>query len=208
MRHNMMRNILTATIAGAMVLSLAACGSTNGANAESTSAAQESSAQAESTGSTQADSKDGGAKAGESVLIPDPFEEFSAKEDAEKAAGFTIELPEAMKGYENVVYRVDADGKLIEVIYSDKDLGEDGAVEAYRIRKAVGADDISGDYYDYSEVNEETNADGAAVTLKGNDGKVFVATWVSGEYTYAIDVDLAGLGLTAEEVMNLVNATR
>ena len=143
----------------------------------------------------------------ENVQIPDPFEGFSTLEEAATAAGFEMSVPAAPNGYKIVIYRVDADIHMLEVIYSDKDLEDEDAVEAYRIRKAVGSDDISGDYNDYSEKND-VSISGNQVTLKGNDGKVFVAIWTSGEYTYAIDVDMNGQGLSSDEVIALVNATK
>ena len=100
---------------------------------------------------------------------------------------------------------MNASEKMLEVIYSDKDPGEEDAVEAYRIRKAVGSDDISGDYNEYSETDEVSVSDNP-VALKGNDGSVFVAVWTSGAYTYAIDIDHNGQGLSRDEVLTLVNA--
>lgn len=79
------------------------------------------------------------------VQIPDPFEGFSTFEQAVKAVGFEMSVPDAPKGYETAIYRVNTGTKMLEVIYSDKDLENKDAVEAYRIRKAIGSDDISGD---------------------------------------------------------------
>lgn len=143
----------------------------------------------------------------ENVQIPDPFEGFSTLEQAVKAAGFEMSVPDAPKGYETAIYRVNTGTQMLEVIYSDKDLENEDAVEAYRIRKAIGSDDISGDYNDYSE-KTEVSVSGNQVSLKGNDGKVFVATWTSGEFTYAIDIDMDGQGLSGDEVIALVNATK
>ena len=137
----------------------------------------------------------------ENVQIPDPFEGFSAV----KGAGFEMSVPDAPKGYETATYRVNNSTQMLEIIYSDKDLENEDAIEAYRIRKAIGSDDISGDYNDYSE-KTEVSISGNQVSLKGNDGKVFVATWTSGEFTYAIDMD--GQGLSGDEVIALVNATK
>mgnify|MGYP007079228110 CR=1 FL=1 len=52
---------------------------------------------------------------------------------------------DAPKGYETAIYRVNTGTQMLEVIYSDKDLENEDAVEAYRIRKAIGSDDINGD---------------------------------------------------------------
>lgn len=143
----------------------------------------------------------------ENIQIPDPFEEFSTLEQAVKVAGFEISVHNAPKGYETAIYRVNTGTRMLEVIYSDKDLENEDAVEAYRIRKAIWSDDISGDYNDYSE-KTEVSVSGNQVSLKGNDGKFFVATWTSGELTYAIDIDMDGQGLSGDEVIALVNATK
>ena len=81
----------------------------------------------------------------ENVQIPDSFEGFSTLEQAVKAAGFEMSVPDAPKGYETAIYRVNTGTQMLEVIYSDKDLENEDAVEAYRIRKAIGSDDINGD---------------------------------------------------------------
>ena len=143
----------------------------------------------------------------ENIQIPDPFEEFSTLEQAVKVAGFEISVHNAPKGYETAIYRVNTGTRMLEVIYSDKDLENEDAVEAYRIRKAIWSDDISGDYNDYSE-KTEVSVSGNQVSLKGNDGKFFVTTWTSGELTYAIDIDMDGQGLSGDEVIALVNATK
>ena len=68
---------------------------------------------------------------------------------------------------------------MIQALY-----GEDGA--DMLIRKATGDEDISGDYNIYSQV-ETVNG----VTLKGENGKVSLAVWNSGGYTYAVSVQKA-----------------
>lgn len=142
-----------------------------------------------------------------SVQIPDPFQEYASIGEAEKAAGFKLELPDAPDGYDFTVYRVNPDLRMIEVIYSDKSLEEKGAVEAYRIRKAIGTGDISGDYNEYKETQEVVIGN-VTVTMKGNNGMIFVAVWISGEYAYAIDIDMNGNGMTEKEVAALAAATK
>ena len=94
---------------------------------------------------------------------------------------------------------MDADGdKMIEVIYAS---GED---EIARIRKAPGAEDISGDDNAYAEQAELTSGD-AAVTMKGADGLVQLAIWQADGYTYAVSVKN---GLTADAMAELVAQVR
>ena len=94
---------------------------------------------------------------------------------------------------------MDADGdKMIEVICAS---GED---EIARIRKAPGAEDISGDCNAYAEQTELTSGD-AAVTMKGADGLVQLAIWQADGYTYAVSVEN---GLTADAMAELVAQVR
>jgi hypothetical protein len=67
------------------------------------------------------------------------------------------------------------------------------------IRKAAGADDISGDSTNYSEINTVA-AGGLQVTMKGENGTVSVATWTDGGYTYAVDaqaIPMTGSAMSA-----------
>lgn len=71
--------------------------------------------------------------------------------------------------------------------------------EQMMIRKASGAGentDISGDYNVYNETSTVTVGE-YTVTLKGNDQKVNLATWTSGDYAYSIDCIS---GITTEEM--------
>lgn len=58
-----------------------------------------------------------------------------------------------------------------------------GNTITYRVAKSE--DDISGDYNDYTQTREEMFKNNK-VTMKGNEDKVYVAIWQSGEYSYAI----------------------
>ena len=78
-----------------------------------------------------------------------------------------------------------ADGDVMfEIIYAS---GED---ETARIRKAPGADDVSGDYNEYAET-ETVDAGGVSVTMKGENGLVKLAVWTNGDYSYALSVENA-----------------
>lgn len=51
----------------------------------------------------------------------------------------------------------------------------------------MGTEDISGDFTTYSDVNTE-EVNGHSVVMKGNNGKVMVATWTDGNYTHAVQI--------------------
>lgn len=108
---------------------------------------------------------------------------------AQKAVGFTLKLPGSITPDNYIVIS----GVTLEVTF-------DGGY----IRKAAGSDDISGDYNAYDAVKTET-VGGKTVTLKGSGGKVMLAIWTEGDYTYCVGV----AGGTAEaDMLSLVNEIR
>ena len=81
----------------------------------------------------------------ESAQLANPFTDTDTLEEAQEIAGFEIEVPAAVSLYTVVSYRA-IEGEMLEIIFSDRK-GEEG----YRIRKAAGEDDISGDYNEYAK---------------------------------------------------------
>ena len=164
-----MKKLLIFTVTAAMLLSLAACTQHAKSDAQPDTPAQE-----------------------ETILdnqqIPNPWTDCASKEEAAQLAGFNLTAPDEIAGSSEKAYQVmnSEDGETIfEINYA---AGEDRA--AY-VRKAPGADDISGDYNDYAEV-ETIEENGVKLTLKGNDGLVNLAVWTDGGYSYALNVT-AGL---------------
>ncbi len=137
-----------------------------------------------------------------------PFTDCKSLEEAEEVAGFDISIPDKIEGYDAISYAAMQQDKLIQVDYSKDDN------RYICIRKAVGDEDISGDYNVYKE---ETRAelDGRQVTFKGNDGKVSLATWTDGDYAYSLmyaDLtdDTAGskAGISLEQMKELVSKVK
>lgn len=118
--------------------------------------------------------------------IPNPFMDYTSLDEAEKAVGFDFTMPEDLNGTADYAYRV-MNGEMLEVICRNA-AGE----EVARFRKAKGADDISGDYSEYSDVRTDNSLKN--ITYRGENGMFTGAIWVDGEYTYA---------LSLEEAMNL-----
>lgn len=132
----------------------------------------------------------------DAAQIPNPWETYDTLADAAKAAGFEMSVPERPRMFTETTYQVlkDGDQTILEVLYSAEDSGEQMV-----IRKASGAEedtDISGDYNVYNEMNTVTVGE-YEVTLKGNDQKVNLATWTSGDYTYSLDCTS---GITTEKI--------
>lgn len=129
------------------------------------------------------------------VQIPNPFVEYEALADAAKAAGFEAAVPDTANGSDRRVFRA-IENDLLEVIYRK------GENETARIRKAHGTEDISGDYNVYAQV-DTVSVNGADVTLRGDSGKVSLATWTVEGYTYSVSVEN---GISSADMAQLVSS--
>ena len=177
-----MKKFFVFTVAAALLLSLAACAQ----NVEP--AVQPEPAQQEET-------------MPDNQQIPNPWTDCASKEEAAQLAGFDLTAPDAISGAGEKSYQV-MSGEDVETIFEiDYASGEDRA--AY-VRKAPGAEDISGDYNEYAE-SQTVEAGSASVTLKGNDGLVYLAVWTDGGYSYALNVTA---GLSQSEMTALVSEIR
>ena len=175
-----MKKLLIFTVTAAMLLSLAACAQSAKPAAEPEKPAQTE--QAETT---------------ENVQIPNPWTDYDSKDDAAQAAGFDLTVPDEISGCSEKSYRVlsAAGDVMFEIIYAS---GED---ETARIRKAPGANDVSGDYNEYAET-ETVDAGGVSVTMKGENGLVKLAVWTNGDYSYVLSVES---GLSQSDMAALVS---
>lgn len=125
--------------------------------------------------------------------IPNPFAACKTLEEAGEIAGFTLSVPDTISGeFTNPVFRA-MKGSLIEVIYGE---GE----QQIRIRKGSGDGNISGDYHVYPQSETATVGD-VQVTLSGKDGKIYLATWADGGYSFAVQ---AGAGMSRDSMTALI----
>lgn len=155
--------------------------------------------------SSSSEERTGGGK----EQIPNPFVECASLEEAAELAGFTLTVPDTIDGYADRHISV-FENEMLQVIYTNDN--EDSESEASSsedtnyeskdlcIRKGTGSGDISGDYNDYSETST-IYADDLQITAKGNDGKVNVALWTDGDYSFAL---VAGKALTTHALQELV----
>jgi hypothetical protein len=134
------------------------------------------------------------------VEIPSPWIDFDTIADAEKLAGFPLTLPSKIpEGYTQKTIEA-VENQSLQVIYENDENG-------IAIRKAKGSEDISGDYNEYSE-NKTLTVGNLQVSTKGNNGKVNVATWVDGEYTYAVSVCSGEAGFDAAVISDMISGIR
>lgn len=115
--------------------------------------------------------------AANSTQIPNPFTDQDSLEQATKAAGFDLTVPEDVNGSPRHSIQTLGD-QMIQVFYGDAD-------HAVCIRKAPGSEDISGDYSVYTQTNTAA-VNGASVTTKGENDLIYLALWTNDGYTYSI----------------------
>lgn len=136
------------------------------------------------------------------VSIGNPFTEVKTIEEAEKLAGFSIDLPkENFVGDSDRQVRVIKD-ELIEVSYH-------GLEKWLVIRKALntGEEDISGDYNEYPD--QITNViNGKEFVFKGQDGKINIVNWKDGDYVYSVNINPGGIGVDYDVVAQMLSQTK
>ena len=179
-KNNVTKKVTLMILCAATMLSMAACDDK-----------EEKTIGAENAGQTVAESEekiptDGATTTmtediliGDNTQIPNPFVDCETLADAAALAGFDIIVPDSVDGYEERAITA-KENDMIQVLYLHGD-------DQVCIRKAVGEEECSGDYNAYSEEKTVTVGD-KEVTLRGNNGKVMVAVWSEGGYSYYIGV--------------------
>lgn len=130
------------------------------------------------------------------VQIVNPFVDYETLDDAAKAAGFDLDVPETVDGYSGEKSIQVVDNRMIQILYTDDN------ENSLLIRKEAGSADISGDYNDYDEINTIFVGE-YSVTLKGNNGTVSTAIWVNDGYSYAVNADAP---ISTEDMIALIAA--
>lgn len=136
----------------------------------------------------------------EGMLGVNPIQEAASLAEAEKLTGFGMEVPKAGKLYSRMEIVV-LSGSVIEVSYYT----EDGSDLGYYVRKALGTEDVSGDYSEYSQTGTRT-VNGHEVTLKGDNGLCSLAVWTDGTYAYAIGAQ--DNPMTPDDILKLAAGTQ
>lgn len=130
-----------------------------------------------------------------------PWQECASMAQAESLVGFSFAIDAAAlpEGYgpEAAYIQVIA-GAMLEVDYD----GERGG--SVYLRKAVGTDDVSGDYNSY-DLTQTSRIAGQDVTLRGAEDAWYVATWPRDGYSFAI---VSTSALTTSQVETLVAGLR
>lgn len=129
--------------------------------------------------------------------IANPFEDCDTLDDAAKIAGFEMTAPDHIDGYSSLSVQA-IEKEMIQLCFADGD-------NTLCLRKAVGTNDVSGDYNSYSETST-VEINGLQVTVKGDGGLICVAVWTDGGYSYSIGA--SGTALAMDTVKTLVSSIR
>lgn len=135
----------------------------------------------------------------ENAQLANPWQEVESLGAAGDLAGFTLNAP-GFVGYcsmDAVRVCTPEDSRMIEVIYRNGD-------DEVRLRKAPGADDISGDYGQYDS-QASVEIAGRTVSMQGNGELVRVAAWQDGEFTYSVT---ATPGLPLDDVTEFIASVK
>lgn len=120
---------------------------------------------------------------------------------AESLAGFSFAISDSAlpEGYgpEAAYIQVIA-GSMLEVDFT----GERGG--SLCLRKAVGTDDVSGDYNSY-DLTQTSRVAGQDVTLRGAENAWYVVTWARDGYSFAV---VSTSALTTSQVEAFVAGMR
>lgn len=188
-----MRKITALTIGALMTLSIGGCGKNHNASPVTQNT--------ETTENTK-------------VEMPNPFVDVTL-EEAIELAGFDFKIPDTIEGYDSRSIMV-IENQLIQAIYGNEDEKAGLSDEELNkidwekvnfdpdkivLRKAKGNDDVSGDYNEYSEITAIT-IDGKEVTMKGNNGTVYVAIWTENEYSFSV---AANNGVTSDSMTSIIS---
>lgn len=111
------------------------------------------------------------------IGMPNPFVDVDSLEAAAEIAGFKMTAPNSLEGYNSTTIQAIEDN-LIQVIYGDLD-------HNIYFRKAVGTEDISGDFNEYEGIKSMTS-NGKDLTIKSSGDKTHVILWNDGEFSYSI----------------------
>lgn len=189
MRRDRRRVSVTALGIALAVGALTACG---GKQAESqaesqTTASAEITQAAESTAvSTE-----------ESVQAANPWIDVRDLKEALKETGVELKAPEEIGDFHLSHIQAIQDGGIVQVFYGS--LADQTETQAL-LRKAKSMEDISGDNTVYPEDRRVSDSEGE-VRLRGQDGRVYLATWQRGDYAYSLSL---AQGMEEAKVMEVI----
>lgn len=114
------------------------------------------------------------------IMIANPFTNCASLDEAEKLSGIELTLPDDLVSCDEIVYRV-ANSETLTLVEVLCTVGDDEIC----IRKALGSDNISGDYRNFS-TSTSFCSETSSFTIQGDGDKEYLATWNRDDYGYSI----------------------
>jgi len=126
-----------------------------------------------------------------------PWIDVRDLKEALKETGVELKAPEEIGDFHLSHVQVIQDGGIVQVFYGSlagqtETAGHGG--------KAKSMEDISGDYTVYPEDRRVSDSEGE-VRLRGQDGRVYLATWQRGDYAYSLSL---AQGMEEAKVMEVI----
>lgn len=189
MRRDRRRVSVTALGIALAVGALAACGGKQAespAESQTTASAEITQAAASTAVSTE-----------ESVQAANPWIDVRDLKEALKETGVELKAPEEIGDFHLSHIQAIQDGGIVQVFYGS--LADQTETQAL-LRKAKSMEDISGDNTVYPEDRRVSDSEGE-VRLRGQDGRVYLATWQRGDYAYSLSL---AQGMEEAKVMEVI----
>ncbi|WP_314872094.1 hypothetical protein [Stomatobaculum longum] len=189
MRRDRRRVSVTALGIALAVGALTACGGKQAesqAESQMTASAEITQAAASTAVSTE-----------ESVQAANPWIDVRDLKEALKETGVELKAPEEIGDFHLSHIQAIQDGGIVQVFYGS--LADQTETQAL-LRKAKSMEDISGDNTVYPEDRRVSDSEGE-VRLRGQDGRVYLATWQRGDYSYSLSL---AQGMEEAKVMEVI----
>ena len=126
-----------------------------------------------------------------------PWIDVRDLKEALKETGVELKAPEKIGDFHLSHVQAIQDGGIVQVFYGS--LADQTETQA-PLRKAKSMEDISGDYTVYPEDRRVSDSEGE-VRLRGQDGRVYLATWQRGDYAYSLSL---AQGMEEAKVMEVI----
>ena len=126
-----------------------------------------------------------------------PWIDVRDLKEALKETGVELKAPEKIGDFHLSHVQAIQDGGIVQVFYGS--LADQTETQAL-LRKAKSMEDISGDYTVYPEDHRVSDSEGE-VRLRGQDGRVYLATWQRGDYSYSLSL---AQGMEEAKVMEVI----
>ena len=127
-----------------------------------------------------------------------PWIDVRDLKEALKETGVELKAPEEIGDFHLSHVQAIQDGGIVQVFYGGV---ADKTETQVLLRKAKSMEDISGDYTVYPEDRRVNETEGE-VRLRGQDGRVYLATWQRGDYSYSLSI---AQGMEEAKVMEVIS---